>query len=241
MAVTMTTSYIPVRKMNAYGTITVRLLNRDGTQPPAGTPELSAEQYPQTSLSDERYKLHGNNLSKNQSNLRWLSDNNPLLFEELLSFLEDTHDDNIPSISALLDHRLVPDGKCTESYVLAYYRALIDTAPMLIELANDDFSGPFPKRKAWSLFVTTRSACGHTVEHPHYREAILSVWIMQDVHRSIENPLPVKDHKQDLDFISQRFDEVYNLRHELRARSTINRHVIDEMLQYQGPLRAGCL
>lgn len=239
----MTSGYIPVRKMNADGrTITVRLLNRDGTQPPAGTPELPADQYPETLLTDKRYKLHDSRFKVSlPDNLRWLSDNSPLLFEELLSFLEDTHEDNIPSISALLDHRLVPDEKCTESYALAYYRALIDTAPMLIELAKDNFSGPFPKRKAWSLFVTTRSACGHTVEHQHYREAILAVWIMQDVHHSIDNPLPVKEHEHDLDLISQRFDEVYELRHELRQRSTINKQVIEVLLQDKGPLLTGWL
>lgn len=234
-------STIPVRKMNAYGTITVRLLNRDGTQPPAGTPELSAEQYPQTSLSDERYKLHGNHLAKKQDNLLWLSNNDPLLFEELLCFLENTNERGSKSIDSLLDHNLVPDGQSATSYVLAYYRSLIDTAPMLFELAEEGFPSPFTERIAYSLFVLTRSACGNTVEHPRHREAMLAVWIMQNTHSSIANLLPIKDHESDLDLIHERFAEVYNLRHELRQRSTIDKHVIEDLLQYTGPLRTGCL
>lgn len=70
---------------------------------------------------------------------------------------------------------------------------------------------------------------------------ILAVWIMQDKHHVLKDPVRAKDHEQDLDLINQRFDEVYELRHELRTRSTINKHVIEELLQHYGPLSNGCL
>jgi hypothetical protein len=237
----MDASYIPVRKMHPYNRISVRLLNTDGTEPPAGTPALSADQYPESLLTDKRYKLYDTRIkARLTKNLYWLSDNHPLLFEELLSFLEDMRMDYAPSMANLLDHHLVPDGKCTESYVLTYYRLAMDMLELCASLAAEGFIGSKDTR-AWGLFGSARTACGFTVEHPHYKEVILAVWIMQDKHHVLNDPLRAKNHKQDLDFISQRFDEVYNLRHELRKRSTIDMSTIEVLLQHKGPLQSGCL
>jgi hypothetical protein len=230
--------------MNAYGTITFRLLNRDGTQPPAGTSELPAEQYPKTSLSDERYKLRGINTANDPrlTNLLWLSRNHPLLFEEFLCLLETLPKQGDKSIDALIDNKgLVPSRMVAKAYILAYYRAIIDTAPMFLQLAEEGYPSPFKERVAYSLFLITKVACGRTTEHPRYKEAMLAVWIMQNVHYSIENPLPIHNHESDLKFIHDRFDEVYEIRHELKARNMIKQSDIEGLLQYTGALREGGL
>jgi hypothetical protein len=236
------TAPVPVRKLHPDGTISVHLLNADGTEPAAGTTEPSTEKYPATRLIDQQYKLNRVVLNKRlPENLHWLSDNYPFLFEEVLCLLESMDSEHSNSMTRLLNHPLVPDRKITESYVLAYYRNLIELTPLLFTLAEDGFILGADDTEAWNLFVSTRTVLGYTVEHPQFKSAMLAVWIMQDVHHPISTPLKSKDNEANLDIITNRFQEVFDARHELRSRRTIDSATIGEMLQQIRPLRTGAL
>jgi hypothetical protein len=227
--------------MDLSGTISVHLLNADGTEPAAGTTDLSTEKYPATRLSDKRYKLDRIVVNKKLSgNLHWLSSNHPFLFEEVLCLLEGLSNNCSKSMTYILNHPLVPDREITQSYILAYYRHVLELAPLLFALADDWLHGA-DGTGAWSLFVSTRTACGYTVEHPEFKAAMLAVWIMQDTHHPIRTPLKATDNEVDLGFITNRFPEVYDSRHELRSRNTIDSSTIEELLQQIRPLRAGTL
>jgi hypothetical protein len=240
------TATIPVRKMNADGRISVRLLNVDGTEPAAGTPELSTKDHPETFLTDQRYNLDGSNLNDkvdgiNQS-LLWLSDRNPLLFEEFLSYLEK----GIPkahtySVIKLLDLAVPPIETVSGAYVHSFYRNLIDTSSILFSLADDGWHGVgLPDRRAWSLFFATENSCGHTTQHKYFKETVLAVWIMQEAH-DLSNPFQADDNLAELEFIASRFDEVYDARDGLRERCTIDSGTITEYLKHHGPMRIGAL
>lgn len=235
------TATIPVRKLNPDRTISVRLLNADGTEPAAGAAELHTADYPETRLSDKRYQLDrivsGRKLPEN---LQWLSDTHPLLFEELLCFLETMDKEKSKSITRLLNHHLVPSRDSTESYILAYYRLVIDTSPVLFSLVDDGWYGSEDIR-AWSLFISTRTACGLTVEHPRFKEVMLAVWIMQKTNHPIYSPFLAKDNEADIAFISHRFQEVFDSRHELRSRATIDSSYIEAFLSENTALRTGNL
>lgn len=231
----------PVRKLHTDGTISVRLLHADGSEPAAGTAGLSAEEYPVTRLADERYQLHGMERDKKVAdNMRWLSDNYPLLFEELLCFLEIMSEDTSPSITRTLDHGLTPSRTSTESYILAYYRHFIDTATLSFSLAADGWKGT-NNIKAWSIFISTRTACGFTVEHPRFKAVMLAVWIMQDTHDPMAHPLRAKDNEDSIALIDSRFEEVYEARHELRSIATIDGTYIEDFLRQPKSLRVGTL
>lgn len=239
----MTTSYVPVRRLHPNDRITVRFLNADGTEPPAGASVPSAAGYPETFLSDERYKLdgiRGMRGQRTQPSLLWLSENNPLLFEELLCFLEEVMDDESASVKKLLDHGLTPERGITESYIYTYYRLIIDTKSLIFALAADGWRGKESIR-AWSIFISARTACGYTVEHQNFKAAILAVWIMQDLNDPLKTPLWAKDNEKNLAFIDKHFDEVYAHRHEFRSRGIIAAPTIEAFLRHDGPLRLGSL
>jgi hypothetical protein len=237
------TSYVPVRKLHHDGRITVRFLNADGTVPPAGAVLPSTEEYPETRLSDERYKLDtftGARGQQRRSNFLWLSENNPLLFEELLRFLEEVTDYESASVNRLLVHGLKPEKSLPESYIYTYYRLFIDNKRLIFSLAADGWRGREDIR-AWSIFIAARTACGYTVEHPYFKAAILAVWIMQDRNDPLKAPLWAKDNEESLAFINKHFDEVCAHRHEFRSRAIIAPATIEAFLRHDGPLRLGSL
>lgn len=235
--------------MNADGRISVRLLNVDGTEPAAGTPELSIKDHPETLLTDQRYHLGHSNLNKYDKlsgineNLLWLSDRNPLLFEEFLCHLEK----GIPqahaySVVKLLDLTAPPFGTASGDYVHSMYRQLIDTSPILFSLADEGWRGlGIPEHRAWELFFATEIACGDTTQHTYFKEAMLAVWIMQEV-QTLSNPLQANDNLAELEFIASRFDEVFDARDGLRDRSTLDSGSINAYLDHhEGPLGVGAL
>lgn len=237
----MTSDYQPVRKLHPDGTISVRLLDADGSEPPAGTPELPTDEYPATRLTDKRYKLDQMTSGKKlHENLQWLSDNHPMLFEEVLCFLEGINEDQSKPVTKTLNHHLVPSRDSTESYILAYYRQAIDTSALSFALAADGWYGSDDIR-AWSLFVGARTACGFTVEHPRFKAVMLAIWIMQESHHPVRNPLWTRDNDESIAFIDRRFDEVYDARHELRSVASIDSSYLEEFLRQPKALRIGVL
>lgn len=239
----MTDSTILVRKMDADGRISFRLLNADGSEPAAAASELSTKDHPDTLITEQRYNLWHNRfkspLAVNR-NLHWLSDNNPLLFEEFLCHLENGVPKNQAySVAKLIELNSPPIQTGSSAHVHSMYRQLIDTSRLLFSLADDGWHGP-ADRRAWSLFFDTEIACGDTTDHPYFKETMLVIWIMQDTH-IFSNPFQADDTLTDLEFIAKRFDEIYAARNELRERCTIDSETITEYLNQYAPLREGSL
>lgn len=235
------TATVPVRKMDSSDTISYRLLNTDGTESESGTTDLSTAEYAETRFTDKRYNLYRVAINKRlPDNLRWLSRNHPFVFEEVLCLLEDMDSKCSKSMTHILNHPLTPDRKITESYILTYYRHVLELSHLLFALVDGGFHGA-DGTEAWSLFVSTRTACGYTVEHQQFKSMMLAVWIMQDTHHPIRTPLWAKDNEANLALIASRFQEVYDTRHELRSRPTIDCSTVEELLQQIRPLRAGAL
>lgn len=239
----MTTSTRHVRKMDPDGRINVRLLNADGTEP-ADAPELSTTDYPETLITDPQYKLGPSNskyVTAITETLLWFSDRHPLLFEESLCFLEsDIPDEHLLSVKHILSLMMPPAKGGPDDYLTNGYRQLINSSKLLFALASDGYHG-VPGDIAWTLFFDTQTSCNpvsHT--YPHYKEVLLALWIMQDT-RDLINPFNPEDNEADLFFITNHFDEVFNARHELRNRRTINSGTITEYLNQHGPLRTGTL
>lgn len=243
--ISFTPAFIPVRRIDYRGNLTVRYLYPDGTEPQVNALSPDPEVYPATNIADDRYKVNpydsvGTKRKKAKDNLEWLSIHKPFLFEELLVFLEGIPEDEVPLVSSHLTHTLTPERIISEEYIETYYRVMFQTSSLCAALAVDGFNVRDKKKAALFIFSSARTGCGYTVIHPHFRAAILAVWITQE-HFDFPRAPILRDHAEDLAFIDSHFDEVYAARHELMRRGTINKPSIEEFLKHDGPLRLGSL
>jgi hypothetical protein len=236
-------AFIPVRQIDYRGNLTVRYLYPDGSEPHANilTPDPSL--YPETNIGDSRYKLessHGSNSKRRKNNLDWLSTNRPFLFERLLNFLEGIPEEEAVFVSRCLESGLSPERVISEEYIEAYYRVMFQTSTLCTALARDGFGGRNDAKVSSYIFTSARTACGYTVIHPHFRAAVLAIWITQDHYVFPRTPI-FRYHAEDLAFIDSHFDDVYAARHELMRRGDIDKSAIEHFLKHDGPLRLGAL
>jgi len=225
----------PHRTIDTDGKITYQLYITDAVEA-AVTVTAPTEQFPETHITDARYKLAGNTNDRNLrhiiNTLHWFSGRAPLLTEEVLQCMErEIPAEHHKSLASILTHIAPPIPDCSDAHQFNYFRLLINVSPVIYELASDDWrgNGPYDKTKAETLFrelmVTSANLPGYSL----YNEVALAVWITQDFH-DMTNVYPADQRKDDLDFIARRFKEVYNARHELRARRIIDKNSISAYL-----------
>jgi hypothetical protein len=197
--------------------------------------------YPETHITDARYKLADNGTEKEvrriTNTLHWLSGRAPLLTEKVLSYLEG----NIPevhrrSLVKMLGWIAPPIPDCSDALQLSYFQEIIDVSPTLFALATDEWRvNYYPAGfDAYHLFDEMQVAAAGLADSNLYNAVTLAVWITQDFH-GLSNPYPAHKRKDDLEFIASRFDEVYNARHELRKLHLIDGDYINTYLEAHKP------
>jgi hypothetical protein len=226
----------PHRTVATDGKITYQLRITSDVEAEVTIPAPTA-QFPETNIIDARYKLAGNlperNLRHITHTLHWLSGRAPHLTEQVLQCMEkEIPAEHHTSLGNILTHIAPPIPDCSDASQFEYFRLLINVSPVLYELASDNWRGhgPYDKTKASSLFkeLLVTSTTLHDRSNL-YNEVALIIWITQDFH-DMTNVYPADQHKDDLDFIASRFNEVYNARHELRKRRITDRESISAYL-----------
>jgi hypothetical protein len=199
--------------------------------------------HPITAVWDTQYRLgifeDVYPTSKTRSNLMHLSNTNPLLFEEVLVFLETAP----TSEQRLMAHRIMgnsmhPSERRPETTYFGQYRSLIDSASLLIELSADGKDG-WQTQAANSLLGDARK-CVDSFEHPHFRAAALATWIMQK-HDKKRTRLAYTDHAEGIAFIAANLRDVMSVRDELARIGSINKDDIERMINTSNALRIGSL
>ena len=233
--------YIPVRKLNVDGHLTLQFVRPDGTVHHEELPLLQAIErrtYGSHPIGGDRYGIVSGQYhyfnSKVKDNLKPLSDTNPLLFEEVLSFLETS-----PKILKqlmvcyLINRYAYPvDGMPPDAYY-PLFRALMDHAPMMNELE----CGRENPMYADLIFIQSRKLV--PCEHPHFKAALLTVWILKDTGKL--DPFKYADRADDIAYVDSRFDEIFAARNVLAASGSISRDHIENVLMSPAALRDGVL
>lgn len=223
------------RTVSTEGKVAYQLYVTDDTEA-AFTIPAPTDKFPETNIIDARYKLTGNLTDKDiqrvTKTLHWLSGRAPLLTEKVLQCMES----EIPaahhkSLGSILRTIAPPIPDFSDAKQFAYFNLLVDTAPILFDLASNGWrgSGFFDRNVAASLFREIEVTLTGLPDNKLHKEVALIVWLTQDTH-DMSNVYPAKDHVDDLNFIASKFKEVYNARHELRelgatTRETITAHL----------------
>lgn len=224
-----TTELVKVRTLHVDGSLTVKYLNPDGTEPLERTAS-GMHLPPVTYMWDRQYKLSINTMYFNgvlHNNLMHLCKHDPFLFEEVLSFLElSESDEEELLVYCLMNKEVIPQRDHTATEYRSWFRALLDNGALSHELSN---------HIPWTNVVFSHDLFedAHRLvanyDHPHFRAALLAVWIMQS-HAQDRVRLSYWKHLDDLAFIESRFDEVLAARHHLARLGTLESSVIQEFL-----------
>lgn len=233
--------------MDHNGGLFFRYLNPDGSQPQEELP-VDVSVHTSTSIFNERYKLYENRRGASSrpaflknviNNLKFLSDNNPILLEEFLVFCETMPEEESPLVAAIAGNMpLVPTGYLKADDVYSHYRVLMETSAFLVELVRDGYKGDEDR---WSrhLFNHARRSVD-AVDHPCFKAAALANWIMYPHIESL-SIIGYQDHTENIEFIRAHFDDVYEARHVIQGAGCIGTDYLLEVLQTTPSLRAGAL
>lgn len=237
---------VPVRQLHDDGFITVRYLMPDGTEPQDDLPEemaLGAMLHPITAVWDNQYRLgiiegvFPN--SKTQKNLLHLSNTDPLLFEEVLDFLESAPDQE----QRLMAHRVTgnsmfPNERRPQTTFHEQYRAIMRSAPVLVELCHDKYSNWGTQTANQILGDARKSVEGF--DHPHFIAAAVATWIMQK-HDGKRTRIAYADHADGIAYIDDNMRAVMDVRDDLARIGTLNKDDIESVIRTASVLRIGAL
>lgn len=240
--------YVPVRKMHDDGYITVRYLNPDGSEPEELPEEytLGATLNETSEIWDvDRYHLwgrgyfFGGGVPRPIANLKYLSDTNPLVFEEVLVYCENNHGVGPDFFKHVLGHKsMVPTERNPHANYHDMYRALMKHADMLMELGKEYAVG-MERHNANMMFNDARRIMGE-FDTPLFGAAAVAAWI---IHRGTGKRVKIKyeDHAEDIQYIDSRLGEAITARYDLARLGSIRKEDVQSMLDRPKPLRVGSL
>jgi len=237
---------IPVRRMHDDGYITVRYLNADGTEP-EDLPEeytLGATLHLHTQIWDEQYGLLGRRENyyvppQEIDNLRYLSDTNPLVFEEVLVYLETHHGEGRTFFKHVLSHKkMLPTERNPDAKYHDMYKALMKHSDLLMELGKE-FAVDMERHYANRMFNDARKIMG-AFDHPLFAAAVVAAWI---IHRGTGKRAKIRyeEHADDIAYIDSRLDDIVKARYDIARLGSIRREDVESMLERPVPLRIGSL
>lgn len=237
---------IAVRKIDEDGYISVRYLMPDGTEPQDDLPEelmLGRTLHRITVPWDQQYRLgifeDYYPESQLKLNLMYLSDTNPLLFEEVLVFLESAPYLEFQIMSRrIMNNRMFPTKERPEATYYGLYRRVIDSAALLIDITSDCIVGMNSSEA--SKLLGDAYKCMGDFDHEHFEAAAVATRIVQK-HTNKRVRLSRTDNEEDIAFIAENLHDVVKARKELARIGSIKKADIARMINAPTALRIGSL
>jgi hypothetical protein len=193
------------------------------------------------------------NSERTRNNLLYFSDGHPLLFEEMLQFLESADPMAAKIVTLMLEEVNVAQPKSGKSLSPAErLRQVMASAPLLAKLEMEEVSewrttsAKLPYMDMTSLarhankLLKRAVLCLGDYGHPLLPAACVAAWIMRkspDWRLGILRPEAIDD----FEFIAENLDAVIAVQEELSQRPTIDRETVAAILSHASPLRVGVL
>lgn len=236
---------IPVRKLDEAGYIFIRFLTPEGTKPEGDisdhkTPDIASLNIthpititalwdPQYQLGSQRQVMEHNTFS----NLLYLSDTDPLLFEKLLVRLETcSREESSLWKRRLMDYATHPKtSQEADTYYFSLYHQMLKVVPVASTLGMNSEDG--------STLINAARDIVQSLHHEHLTAAVLCYWILATENSFLTPKISYRKCQDDIAFVHENIDAVMGMRHELKRLRTFDRAVLSEMLNGASVLNDG--